>query len=197
MEPNKKICWKVTVSLMYAIQSGRPKQGWRFLLFESYFKMPHIIWFLRKIAEILWRWSQSRKPGGAGVNRKHIKIPVNGENGFKYEDNTCQSVRLWVTSQIVRSVRANSPQSWPALTRGKNKSNIQFAWDMRTQIFCILYSSPGALSVFTSIISPCLGQEAEKLRTADIPSPGSDLIPHPEHSPLMLSNYNVLEKTFA
>ena len=100
MEPNKKICWKVTVSLMYAIQSGRPEQGWRFLLFESYFKMPHIIWFLRKIAEILWRWSQSRKPGGAGVNRKHIKIPVNGENGFKYEDNTCQSVRLWVTSQI-------------------------------------------------------------------------------------------------
>ena len=47
--------------------------------------------------------------------------------------------------------RANSPQSWPTLTHSKNKGNIQFAWDMGTQIFCILYFS----FVFTSIISPC------------------------------------------
>ena len=102
------------------------------------------------------------------VNRKPIKICVNEENGFKYQDNTCNTWQTqgWETSQISNCAMSEqillpSPQSWPALTWGKNKSNIQFAGDMGSQIF---YTLPDmAPSVFTSIISPvcCPGQDAE------------------------------------
>ena len=118
--------------------SRTTQAGVAVLSFESYFKMPHIIWFLRKIAEILWRWSQSRKPGGAGVNRKHIKIPVNGENGFKYEDNTCQSVRLRVTSQISNcAIRASKFPPIMAHTYSQQKQE-QYT-------ICLRYENPNIL----------------------------------------------------
>ena len=109
--------------------------------------MPHIIWFLRKIAEILWRWSQSRKPGGAGVNRKHIKIPVNGENGFKYEDNTCQSVRLRVTSQISKCAILASkfpPNHGPHLLAAKTRAiyNLPEIWEPKYFVFYTLHQAP-------------------------------------------------------
>ena len=162
MEPSNKR--KVTVSLIYAIQV----QGWWFYLFESFFKISHNL-ILKKIAKISWRWSQSREWGGSSVNRKPIKICVNEENGFKYQDNTCNTCQTqgWETSQISNCAMSEqillpSPQSWPALTWGKNKSNIQFAGDMGSQIFYTLPQTWRPLFLHPSFLHVCCpGQDAE------------------------------------
>ena len=153
--------------------------------------MPHIIWFLRKIAEILWRWSQSRKPGGAGVNRKHIKICVNGENGFKYEDNTCQSVRLGNISNLKLWDLCEQipPNHGPHLHEAKTRAiyNLPEIWEPKCFVFYTLHQAPSQflhrsfLHVWARMVKSC-GQ-MKGGQTADIPSPGSDLIPHPQPPP--------------
>ena len=121
--------------------------------------------------------TRPRECGGSSVNRKPIKICVNEENGFKYQDNTCntcQTAGKHLKSQIVRWASkfyccAFTPiMAHTYILGAKTRAiyNLPEIWDPKYFVF---YPSPDmAPSVFTSIISPCLaGSGCWKLRTDD------------------------------